>query len=175
MNPTKSRFKILFLCTGNSARSILAEYLLKRIAPERFESHSAGASPKSAPHPMALAVLRENFQIDARDARSKSWEEFRGEEFDFVITLCDNARETCPVWPGQPILAHWNSPDPAAFEGDEAAVRRAFWQIAQQINRRLELLASLPFEKLDALRLEVATREIGQQMPLDLQAPALKN
>jgi arsenate reductase len=82
-------------------------------------------------------------------------------QFDFVITLCDNAKETCPVWPGQPIVAHWSSPDPAAVEGSAAEKRRAFWQVAQQIKRRLELLASLPFEKLDALRLEAATKEIG--------------
>lgn len=169
MNPQKPRFKILFLCTGNSARSILAEYLLKRIAPQRFEVYSAGASPKPAPHPMALTVLQDTFRIDASAARSKSWEEFKNIEFDFVITLCDNARETCPVWPGLPIIAHWNSPDPASFEGDEKATHYVFWQVAQQISRRLELLASLPFEKLDALRLEVATREIGQREKIQIE------
>ena len=161
MNPNKPRFKILFLCTGNSARSIFAEYQLKAIAPARFETYSAGASPKPAPHPLALEVLREDFQIDASDAYSKSWEEFNDAQFDFVITLCDSARENCPVWPGQPIVAHWSSPDPAAVAGSEAEKRRAFWQVAQQIKRRLELLASLPFEKLDALRLQAATKEIG--------------
>jgi len=174
MNPEKPRFKILFLCTGNSARSIMAEYLLKRIAPQRFEVYSAGASPKPAPHPMALATLQDTYKIDASDARSKSWEEFDNVEFDFVITLCDNAKETCPVWPGQPILAHWSSPDPAAFEGDEEATRQMFWRVAQQINRRLELLASLPFEKLDALRLEVATREIGNREKIQLDTPATR-
>jgi Protein-tyrosine-phosphatase len=161
MNPNKPRFKILFLCTGNSARSIFAEYQLKAIAPARFETYSAGASPKPAPHPLALEVLREDFKIDASDAYSKSWEEFNDAQFDFVITLCDSARENCPVWPGQPIVAHWSSPDPAAVAGSEDEKRRAFWQVAQQIKRRLELLASLPFEKLDALRLEAATKEIG--------------
>ncbi len=161
MNPNKSRFKILFLCTGNSARSIFAEYLLKQIAPGRFETYSAGANPKPAPHPLAVEILRQDFRIDATDAYSKSWDEFKDAQFDFVITLCDNAKETCPVWPGQPIVAHWSSPDPAAVEGSEAEKRRAFWQVAQQIKRRLELLASLPFEKLDALRLEAATKEIG--------------
>lgn len=168
MNPEKPRFKILFLCTGNSARSIMAEYLLKRIAPHRFEVYSAGANPKPAPHPMALAVLQDTFKIDATDARSKSWEEFHDLEFDFVITLCDNAKETCPVWPGQPILAHWSSPDPAAFDGDDKAAHHVFWQVAQQINRRLELLASLPFEKLDALRLAVATKEIGEREKIQI-------
>ncbi|HEU4639212.1 MAG TPA: arsenate reductase ArsC [Candidatus Binatia bacterium] len=140
MNPNKPHFKILFLCTGNSARSIFAEYLLKEIAPVRFEAYSAGASPKPAPHPLALEILRQDFRIDASDAYSKSWEEFKEAQFDFVITLCDNAKETCPVWPGQPILAHWSSPDPAAVEGSAAEKRRAFWQVAQQIKRRLELL-----------------------------------
>ena len=100
MNPNKPRFKILFLCTGNSARSIFAEYLLKAIAPVRFETYSAGASPKPAPHPLALEILREDFKIDASDAYSKSWEEFKDAQFDFVITLCDNARENLPCLAG---------------------------------------------------------------------------
>ncbi|HEY8903816.1 MAG TPA: arsenate reductase ArsC [Chthoniobacterales bacterium] len=168
MNPQKPPFNILFLCTGNSARSILAEYLLRKIAPEKFSVHSAGASPKSAPHSMALEVLREAFKIDASSARSKSWDEFKDVGLDFVITLCDSAKETCPVWPGQPIVAHWGSPDPAAFEGDKQEVRHAFWQVAQQINRRLELFASLPFEKLDELRLELAMRQIGEKEQISL-------
>jgi arsenate reductase (thioredoxin) len=174
MNPNKPRFKILFLCTGNSARSIFAEYLLKAIAPVRFETYSAGASPKPAPHPLALEILHEDFRIEASDAHSKSWEEFKDAQFDFVITLCDNAKESCPVWPGQPVVAHWSSPDPAAVEGSEGEKRRAFWQVAQQIKRRLELLASLPFEKLDALRLEAATREIGAREKIQIgnQTPA---
>lgn len=168
MNPNKSRFTIMFLCTGNSARSIFAEYLLKKIAPSRFETYSAGAHPKPAPHPMALRILREDFRIDASNACSKSWEEFKDVPFDFVITLCDNARESCPVWPGQPIVAHWSSPDPAAVQGSDEDKLRAFWQVAQQIGRRLELLASLPFEKLDALRLEAAAREIGAREGIDI-------
>ena len=174
MNPNKPRFKILFLCTGNSARSIFAEYLLKEIAPGRFEAYSAGASPKPAPHPLALEILRQDFKIDASDAYSKSWGEFKDAEFDFVITLCDNAKESCPVWPGQPIVAHWSSPDPAAVEGSNAEKRRAFRQVAQQVKRRLELLASLPFEKLDALRLEAATKEIGirEKIQIGSQTPA---
>ncbi len=166
-------FTVLFLCTGNSARSILAEFLLKKMAPDRFEVYSAGSDPKPHPHPMAISVLEESFQIDATEARSKSWEEFRGRSFDFVITLCDSARETCPLWPGQPIVAHWSSPDPVGVDGDAAAVRRAFWQVASQIRRRLELFTSLPFEKLDALRLEAATREIGEQEEIQLSEPAL--
>jgi arsenate reductase len=168
MNPNKPCFRILFLCTGNSARSIFAEYLVKKIAPVRFETYSAGASPKTAPHPFTLEILRQDFKIDASDACSKSWDEFKDAQFDFVITLCDNAKETCPVWPGQPILGHWSSPDPATVEGSDAEKRRAFWQVAQQIRRRLELLAALPFEKLDALRLEVATKEIGAREKIQI-------
>ena len=161
MKPNQPRFRSLFLCTGNSARSIFAEYLLKQIAPMRFESYSAGSNPKHSPHPLALDVLRQDFKIDASDAYSKSWEEFANRQFDFVITLCDNVKESCPVWPNQPIIAHWSSPDPAAVRGSIEEKRRAFWQVAQQIKRRLELLASLPVDKLDALRLEAATKEIG--------------
>ncbi len=156
-------FKLLFLCTGNSARSIIAEYLAKNIGGEKFEVVSAGSDPKPAPHPLALKILNDSFRIDASDARSKSWKEFEGVEFDFVITLCDNAKESCPVWPGQPIIAHWGSPDPADAAGTDAEKERAFWQVAQQIKRRIELFSSLPFEKLDALRLEKATRDIGNQ------------
>jgi len=163
MTTNQPKFKILFLCTGNSARSILAEFLLKKIAPEKFEVLSAGSSPKAAPHPMVLQVLTECYKLDVSSARSKSLSEFEGHIFDFVITLCDNARESCPTWPGQPITAHWLSPDPSEFEGSDEAKENVFWQVATQIHRRLELLASLPFEKLDALRLEAATREIGQR------------
>jgi arsenate reductase len=169
MNFNESHFKILFLCTGNSARSIFAEYLLKKIAPTRFETYSAGANPKPAPHPMALEILRKHFKIDVSDAYSKSWTHFEDITFDFVITLCDDARETCPVWPGQPILAHWSSPDPAAVEGSTETRFRAFWLVAQQIHRRLELLTSLPFGKLDALRLEAATKEIGTREKIRIE------
>ena len=139
-----------------------------------LKPNSAGARPKPAPHPLALEILRDDFKIDASDAYSKSWEDFKDAQFDFVITLCDNAKETCPVWPGQPIVAHWSSPDPAAIEGSKAEKRRAFWQVAQQIRCRLELLALLPFEKLDALRLEAATKEIGMREKIQIgnQAPA---
>ena len=157
------RFKLLFLCTGNSARSILAEYLGKSLAGAKFDFVSAGSDPKPAPHPLALKVLQERFRLDTTGARSKSWKEFDGVEFDFVITLCDNAKENCPVWPGQPIIAHWGSPDPAEALGTDEEKERTFWQVAQQIKRRLELFTSLPFEKLDALRLEKATRDIGNQ------------
>ena len=154
----KSRFKILFLCTGNSARSIIAEYVLRQKGKGRFEVFSAGVKPKDAPHP----ILRDNFQIDTSDARSKSVDEFQNVEFDFVITVCDNAREACPVWPGRPIVAHWSSPDPSKVEGDQDTVKEAFWKVTQEINRRIELLVALPFDKLDALRVEAETKAIGE-------------
>lgn len=158
-------FNILFLCTGNSARSILAEYILRRIGRGRFQTFSAGAKPKGIVNPLALRVLKEMYHIDASDARSKSWEEFTELKvhFDFVITVCDSAKETCPVFPGQPITAHWSSPDPDKFEGDEAARFDFFVQVAIQIQRRLELLCCLSFDKLNSLRIQELTREIGDK------------
>lgn len=172
MNTKKLLYRILFLCTGNSARSIFAEFLLRKIAPNVFETYSAGSSPQSSPHPLALQVLEKHYQIDVTAARSKSWREFQDRPFDLVITLCDDAKETCPIWPGQPIIAHWPSPDPAKFEGSEEELEKAFWQVAQQIHRRLGLLASFPFEKLDALSLETKTKEIGKREEIMLHASA---
>lgn len=148
-----SRLRILFLCTGNSARSILAEYLLRHRAPDRFETVSAGAAPKGEVHSLALEILRTQFGIDASAARSKSWREFEGQRFEFLITLCDRARESCPAWAGQPVTAHWGLPDPAAVEGTVAVRRQAFLDVATQINRRIDLLTALRAEQLDALRL----------------------
>jgi arsenate reductase len=155
--------KFLFLCTGNSARSIIGEYLLRSLGGSRFEVFSAGSFPTGKVNPIAIQVLKDVYNIDASEARSKSWEEFRDVEFDFVVTVCDNARETCPVWPGQPIVAHWSSPDPAAVEGSEAEKYRAFKEVALEINRRLQLFTSLPFEKLDRLRLGAAMHDIGSK------------
>ena len=155
------RFKVLFLCTGNSARSILAEYFLRRLDPIHFEAFSAGASPRGSVNPYVLETLRDGYHIDASEARSKSWEEFRGTRFDFVITVCDKARESCPVWPGQPIVAHWGSEDPDAMEGDDAK-RQAVRRVAVEIHRRLELFTALPLASLDRLRLEEATKSIGR-------------
>jgi arsenate reductase len=160
-------YKVLFLCTGNSARSVFGEYLLERIGGPRFEVYSAGSFPTGTVNPFAVRVLRDVYHIDASKARSKSWEEFQEIEFDFVITVCDNARESCPVWPGQPILAHWSSPDPALAEGDEARVYRTFKNVAFQIQRRIELFTSLPFDKLDRLRLAALTRDIGTKDALE--------
>lgn len=156
--------KILFLCTGNSARSIMAEYILRKKDPIRFEVYSAGSDPKDHPHPLALNTLRETFQIDATDAQSKSWEIFKEVSFDFVITVCDHAREACPVWPGQPIIAHWGSLDPAHADGDEDERKRVFKEVGLQIARRIDLFLNLPIERIKDLRvdLEKATQEIGQ-------------
>lgn len=154
-------YKFLFLCTGNSARSIMGEYLLRRLGGSRFQVFSAGSFPTGKVNPLAVQVLHDMYNIDATEARSKSWEEFKDVEFDFVVTVCDNARETCPIWPGQPIVAHWSSPDPAAVEGTDLEKYRAFKDVAMQINRRLQLFTSLPLEKLDRLKLGAAVSEIG--------------
>jgi arsenate reductase len=157
--------RVLFLCTGNSARSILAEYLLRKIGGDRFDVFSAGASPTGAVHPFARHVLNDLYHFDTSEARSKSWDEFRGQQFDFVITVCDNARETCPVWPGQPIVAHWGLDDPAAATGTDEEIFREFKRTAYTIQRRLELFCSLPFDKLDRLKLTRLTQEIGGEGP----------
>jgi len=154
-------YKFLFLCTGNSARSIFGEYLLRRLGGSRFEVYSAGAFPTGQVNPFAIQVLKDDYNIDASQARSKSWEQFKDVNFDFVVTVCDNARETCPIWPGQPIVAHWSSPDPAAVEGTDAEKYGAFREVASQINRRLQLFTALPLDELDRSELAAATQEIG--------------
>ena len=159
---TRPPYKVLILCTGNSARSIIGEYLLRQKGKGRFEAHSAGAKPTGAVNSLALWVLRDRYGIDAGDARSKSWDEFKGIDFDFIITVCDNAREACPVWPGHPVLAHWGSPDPADVQGTEAERKWLFVQVASQIARRIDLLCALPDAQLDQLQI----RKIGEQAPL---------
>jgi arsenate reductase len=150
---------VLFLCTGNSARSILAESLLNHMGEGRFRAFSAGSQPKGEPHPMALEVLRAN-GFPAEGFRSKSWHEFAGpgaEPIDLVITVCDNAAgETCPVWPGHPVAAHWGIEDPAAVEGE--GQRAAFERALRYLHNRIALLLELPDEAIDAL----ALKSIGQ-------------
>jgi arsenate reductase len=163
-------FKILFLCTGNSARSIFGEYLIRRLGGGRFESYSAGTEPTGRVNPFAIRVLHELYHIDASVARSKSCDEYQTLEFDFVITVCDNARETCPVWPGQPIVAHWGVPDPALAVGTDEEVFREFKQAAFHLQRRIDLFCSLPFDKLDRLKLTALTRDIGNKVPALLSA-----
>jgi protein-tyrosine-phosphatase len=133
-----SPVKVLFLCTGNSARSIFGEYLLRRAAGERFESYSAGAFPTGKVNPFAIRVLKDVYNVDASKARSKSWEEYSSVEFDFVVTVCDNARESCPVWPGQPQVLHWSLPDPASAAGTDEEIYGAFKRAAADIERLIE-------------------------------------
>ena len=154
----KAPYKVLFLCTGNSARSIMAEHFLRHLGHSRFESYSAGSHPTGVVNPHAIAVLQQH-HIDTSKARSKSWDEYRESRFDFVITVCDRARETCPVWPGQPVLAHWGSPDPAAVTGDERTRQKAFLDVASQIIARVTLLCAFRDEQLGANDV----RQIGEQ------------
>jgi protein-tyrosine-phosphatase len=157
---TDSKYDILFLCTGNSARSILGEYLLKKIAPRQFNAYSAGANPTGRVNPLVQRVLEEKFHIDTKEARSKSWMEFKGFHFDFVITVCDNAKESCPIWPGQPMIAHWSSPDPAEFRGTDEEIMHQIYEVALVIRRRIELFASLPIEKMEKLKIEESLKLI---------------
>ncbi len=143
------QYKVLFLCTGNSARSILGEYLLRREGAGRFEVFSAGAFPTGKVNPLAIRVLKDVYEIDASGARSKSWEEFGDVEFDLVITVCDNARQSCPIWPGQPVVAHWGMPDPADVEGTDEEKLDQFKQAAETILRRIRLLCDLSVEELE--------------------------
>lgn len=155
-------YRVLFLCTGNSARSILAEFILRHRAHPRFEAVSAGANPTGKVNPYVMEVLRDRFGVDAGSARSKSWDEFQGQHFDFIITLCDKARETCPTWPGRPITAHWGSPDPAAAEGSPEQKRRAVLDVATQIAGRIGIFTALPDRQLEAMRIA----RIGDEFPL---------
>ena len=156
-------YKVLFLCTGNSARSVFGEYLLKRAGGNRFEVYSAGSFPTGKVNPFAIQVLKDVYHIDASAARSKSYEEFGDLEFDFVITVCDNARESCPIWPGQPIVAHWGVPDPALAEGSDEEKLKQFRQAAQVLVHRIGLFCALPIEKLDRLRLKTLVQDIETQ------------
>jgi arsenate reductase len=159
---------VLFLCTGNSARSILAEALTNSLAVSKgkFRAHSAGSHPKGAPHPLALELLAQSL-IPISGLRSKSWDEFARPDapvMDFVVTVCDQAAgERCPYWPGQPMTAHWGMPDPVAVAGTEDQKRRAFSDTASMLRRRIELFASLPFDKLDRLSLHKQVKDIGKQ------------
>src|SRR5262245_66273555 len=156
------RYRVLFLCTGNSARSIFGEYLLRRVGGDRFEVYSAGSFPTGKVNPFAIQVLKDVYHIDASKARSKSWEEFGDLEFDFVLTVCDNARESCPIWPGQPIVAHWGVSDPALATGTDEDILKTFKHAALHLQRRIELFCSLPIDKLDRLKLAELTQDIGK-------------
>jgi protein-tyrosine-phosphatase len=168
---THPPFKALILCTGNSARSIFGEYLLRAKGGGRFEAFSAGSHPTGRVNPLAVRVLAERYGIDAAGARSKSWDEFRDIRFDFVITVCDRARESCPIWPGQPVVGHWGSPDPAAVAGTEDEQYRAFVTVASEIARRVELFCAFSDEQLVAFR-AVDLNAVAERSGREAREPA---
>ena len=160
--PPDHPYRVLFLCTGNSARSQMAEAVLNRKGRGRFEAHSAGSRPADRIHPLTLQVLQEG-GIDWAGHRPRGLEDCLGQSWDFIITVCDRARESCPVFPGQPVLAHWGMPDPAAAEGTESERHAAFVEALQMISRRIDLLPALPVEKLERLALTVRVQAIGHE------------
>jgi arsenate reductase len=166
-------YNALFLCTANSARSILAEAILNRAGAGRFRAFSAGSYPNGKVHPYALALL-ESLKFDTSFARSKSWDEFAepgAPEMDFVFTVCDDAaNETCPIWPGHPMTAHWGIEDPAAVEGD--GQREAFMQALRYLRRRIELFLALPLATIDQMALKAKLGEIGREEGATGQVPA---
>jgi arsenate reductase len=167
MSTPKDRapFNVLFLCTGNSARSIMAEVALNRAGQGKFRAFSAGSQPKGQVHPYALDLLRK-LNFDVSGLRSKSWNEFSGPDapkLDFVFTVCDNAAaETCPYWPGQPMTAHWGVPDPAAATGSEAEIGLAFADAFRMLSNRINIFVSLPIRSLDQLSLQRQLDAIGK-------------
>ena len=162
---SKSPYNVLFLCTGNSARSLIAEAIMNREGMGRFRGYSAGSQPKDAPHPFTLELL-ERLNHDTSFARSKSWDEFAGDdapEMDFVFTVCDNAAaETCPLWPGQPMSAHWGVPDPAAATGNDAERHLAFSEAYRMLNNRISIFVNLPLAELDKVALQERLDQIGK-------------
>jgi arsenate reductase (thioredoxin) len=156
---------VLFLCTGNSARSILAECILNREGQGKFKAYSAGSMPAGKVNPFALNLLRK-LNYDVSDLRSKSWEEFEGPHapaLDFVFTVCDNAaNEVCPIWPGQPMTAHWGVPDPAAVEGSDAERAFAFGDTYRMLSQRISIFVNLPLTSLSRLSLQKHLDEIGK-------------
>ena len=170
MRPT---FRVLFLGTRNSERSILAEFLLRSMKDNRFEVHSAGETPGEV-HPLVLQILRDNFEIDTTGAVANSWQEYADQDFDFVITLSDGARERSPSFPRSPVCAHWSIDDPMVFEGSAEEKHAHFLQTAFQIKRRVELLACLPIEKLDRLQREAHMHQIHQDADEHGKGPTQK-
>ncbi|HEX6549945.1 MAG TPA: arsenate reductase ArsC [Gammaproteobacteria bacterium] len=157
-------YNVLFLCTGNSARSIIGEVVMNRLGNGRFHAYSAGSHPNGKVNPFALELLQQNhFSTDG--LRSKSWDEFAGPDapqMDFVFTVCDQAaNEACPYWPGRPMTAHWGIPDPAAVEGSDAEMRKAFRDALMVLSRRIELFTALPLDKLDTLAIQKQIKQIG--------------
>lgn len=165
---SEKSYNVLFLCTGNSARSIMAEALLNGADSGRFRAFSAGSHPAGAVHPYAIEQIQSIGRTPG-DLRSKSWDEFAAvgaPEMDFVITVCDKAAgEVCPFWPGQPVTAHWGFPDPAAVTGTNDEIRHAFTTVCREIKTRLDIFRSLPLEKLDKLALQRELAKIGGVQP----------
>jgi arsenate reductase len=161
-------YNVLFLCTGNSARSIMAECSLSRWGKGKFRGFSAGSHPKGTIHPMTIGLLQK-LNFDTSGLRSKSWDEFARPDsppLDFVFTVCDKAAaEQCPLWPGQPMTAHWGAPDPAAFVGSEEQTRRFFHRVYTELDSRIKIFTSLRIEALDHLALERRIKEIGKIKP----------
>lgn len=159
-------FNVLFLCTGNSARSILAEAIMNKVGAGRFQAYSAGSLPKGEVHPEAIALL-DRLGFDTAFARSKNWEEFASPDapkMDFVFTVCDNAaKEACPVWPGQPMSAHWGVPDPASVEGNQTEIALAFSETYRMLNNRISIFAALPLASHERISLQPKLDEIGRQ------------
>lgn len=164
---SQKTYNVLFLCTGNSARSILAEAILNRVGEGRFRAFSAGSQPKGAVNPLSIQLLQ-NLGYDTAFARSKAWDEFAAPgapEMDFVFTVCDDAAgESCPVWPGQPMTAHWGVPDPAAVQGSDAEKSIAFAEAYRMLSNRISVFASLPIKALDGMALQKRLDEIGRSM-----------
>jgi arsenate reductase len=162
---TQKSLNVLFLCTGNSARSQMAEVILNRLGAGKFRAFSAGSQPAGYIHPMALKMLQ-NAHYDTSKLRSKSWDEFAGPnapQLDFVFTVCDNAaKEVCPIWPGQPMTAHWGLPDPAKTEGTDAEKAAVFADTMRMLNQRIGIFVSLPLDKLSKLALQKHLDEIGK-------------
>jgi arsenate reductase len=162
----KDHYNVLFLCTGNSARSIMAEVILNHKGAGRFKAYSAGSHPRGEVHPVALMLVQQA-RLSTNGLRSKGWEEFsqRGApRLDFVFTVCDNAaKEVCPVWPGQPMTAHWGVPDPAVATGNEEQVTRAFRDAFVMLERRISLFISLPLKSLDSLAIKKEIDRIGHE------------
>ena len=161
-------YNVLFLCTGNSCRSIIAEAIMNRVGRGRFKAYSAGSMPTGKVNPHALDLLKK-FHHDTSEARSKAWDEFSrttnpdAPELDFVFTVCDNAAgEVCPIWPGQPMTAHWGMPDPALATGNEAEIGLAFADCDRMLNTRINLFLNLPIASLDRMSLQKRLGDIGQ-------------
>jgi arsenate reductase (thioredoxin) len=171
----KDPLNVLFLCTGNSARSIMAECIMNRLGVGKFKGYSAGSQPRGEINPHALAVLRKS-NFDVSGLRSKSWDEFAAPgapKLDFVFTVCDNAaQEVCPVWPGQPMTAHWGLPDPAAAEGSEAEKALAFADAFRMLNQRIGIFVNLPFDRLSKLALQKHLEDIGTTVDAGAKEPA---